>query len=506
VTDPCTISLDAELEARIRGCDQLPTLPAVAARIVEILNEDDFGLQDIAEVVADDAAVAVKLVSRANNVAYRRGESVDHVSQAVMRLGLQPTVMTALSFSLAETLQSCANGGFDYEAHFRRSVLSAALSRCVAQHLKLATTEACFLAALVQDIGMLVLDRTHPELYASLKDPANQHAYAISLEQEQLGVTHAEVGAWLLQEWKFPNEIVSAVLESHDPRYTSAERADERWCVTLSGPMADAMIVDSEMTLVRALSFVNNLLAARKSDLKGIETRLAEAITETEEVIDTRLVPNVHKLLDTSKQLMFDRMLEHAEPEHEKIAQLEERLSSLEEKSNRDPLTGLTNRACFDEQLDKAVAEARDSGAALSLLFIDADHFKQVNDTHGHLAGDEVLKSLAATLRDAVRATDVVARYGGEEFVVILPTLAENDAQGFADRVIERFRSLAIDVGETTLSVTVSIGLATLDPRAGIATSRQLILAADQAMYFAKQSGRDRSAAASTLPAIRMAS
>jgi diguanylate cyclase (GGDEF)-like protein len=167
----------------------------------------------------------------------------------------------------------------------------------------------------------------------------------------------------------------------------------------------------------------------------------------------------------------------------------------IAEGALQDPLTGLYNRRHFEERLGSELASAQRHGRPLSLLLVDVDHFKQVNDDHGHLAGDEALKMLAFVLRGAIRKEDVLARFGGEEFVVLARETALAGARALGERVrkaVERSRcawqgsdlSLTVSIG-----VTVSIGLAEFV--AG-RSERELIEAADRALYLAKQAGRNR--------------
>jgi diguanylate cyclase (GGDEF)-like protein len=149
-----------------------------------------------------------------------------------------------------------------------------------------------------------------------------------------------------------------------------------------------------------------------------------------------------------------------------------------------DGLTGLANRRAFDEALTTEVRRARRTGQALSLILLDADHFKRVNDNHGHHAGDDVLRAIGRALAGG-RATDVPARYGGEEFAVLLPSCAGTEAV----RVAERLRA-AINAETGPLAVTASAGVASLSD--DIADERALLAAADAALYRAKAAGRDR--------------
>jgi len=166
-------------------------------------------------------------------------------------------------------------------------------------------------------------------------------------------------------------------------------------------------------------------------------------------------------------------------------------------QSTRDALTGLFNRRYFVETLSRELSRALREGTALSVALIDVDRFKQVNDTHGHDAGDRVLRELATLLLERSRACDVAARYGGEEFALLLPGAARADAHRIVDRVREAVSRLelehaALDIGTVTLSAGI----------AGIpgdeAAAQALITIADERLYEAKTGGRNRVVSASS--------
>ncbi len=161
--------------------------------------------------------------------------------------------------------------------------------------------------------------------------------------------------------------------------------------------------------------------------------------------------------------------------------------AALERLAHHDTLTGLLNRRGFDERLEALVSSARRRGAPLSLLLLDADHFKQVNDRFGHAAGDVVLQTIGATLRKRLREVDLVARIGGEEFVVVLADTGSLGASHVAATLVDAVRCTPMPgVGH----VTISCGVAEL--RVHAEELDAALLRADGAMYEAKRSGRDR--------------
>ncbi|MET0387235.1 MAG: diguanylate cyclase [Polyangiales bacterium] len=174
-----------------------------------------------------------------------------------------------------------------------------------------------------------------------------------------------------------------------------------------------------------------------------------------------------------------------------RIKQLQDQLIDL---ARIDELTGLWNRAYLDTRLTQEVAQARRNGRALSVLMFDVDHFKRINDEHGHPAGDAVLRTIAVRVQQTLRGGDIACRYGGEEFSVILPGTEETGAAILSDRVRELIAAAPMDVGQAALPVTVSVGFASSpDLLAPLELTPATILkCADAALYRAKRTGRNR--------------
>jgi two-component system cell cycle response regulator len=163
--------------------------------------------------------------------------------------------------------------------------------------------------------------------------------------------------------------------------------------------------------------------------------------------------------------------------------------------ATRDTLSGLYNRRYFNERLIAEVSRARRSGRPLALLMIDLDQFKRINDVHGHVAGDQVLKSVSNHLGKMVRLEDVIARYGGEEFVLLAPGSDHVEAGQLGERLRTAVERLTIHFAGAKLGVTVSVGVASLAELEPHAAGTELISRADARLYDAKRSGRNRVAA-----------
>jgi diguanylate cyclase (GGDEF)-like protein len=162
---------------------------------------------------------------------------------------------------------------------------------------------------------------------------------------------------------------------------------------------------------------------------------------------------------------------------------------TMQERATTDGLTGLTNRRAFQERFEQIHALAERTGQKFSLILTDIDHFKSVNDTYGHAAGDAVLKRVAAVFAGRARKVDVVARYGGEEFVLVLPDTDGEGAEKFANRLREEVAAQSMTSEHGAFKVTISMGVAEFPVDSK--DRQDLLERADQALYWCKEHGRN---------------
>jgi diguanylate cyclase (GGDEF)-like protein len=173
----------------------------------------------------------------------------------------------------------------------------------------------------------------------------------------------------------------------------------------------------------------------------------------------------------------------------EMTASLSARSETLEQAALTDGLTGMQNRRYFDDALREYLHEFRRIGKPIGLMILDLDHFKSVNDTHGHDVGDEVLRAVAGCLRDFTRYHDVAARLGGEEFAVVAPNMDQELLAKLAERIRKAISGLTVVSGNIRLKVTTSVGIAVWD---GKETAEDFFRRADRMLYQAKRLGRNR--------------
>lgn len=188
---------------------------------------------------------------------------------------------------------------------------------------------------------------------------------------------------------------------------------------------------------------------------------------------------------------MVAEMKRTEEEREQLIRELAEAKAYLYHEATHDKLTGLWNRAAILDTLQRELARATRENTSVGLILADVDHFKQINDENGHLAGDAVLQAVAERILASVRAYDAAGRYGGEEFIMVLPGCDKERVMGIAERLRSEFSDRPTRTGAGDFSVTMSFGAVSVNGSAD-PTSESLIRAADEALYHAKRTGRNR--------------
>jgi diguanylate cyclase len=229
---------------------------------------------------------------------------------------------------------------------------------------------------------------------------------------------------------------------------------------------------------------MSNSAHEHRAQLDRASHLLTSSDGETDEAIAELVVDVIGNIVRANHDLQSQ--LETAENRLEKQAkELEAHIS----RSLTDPLTGLPNRREFNERLEERMSVWKRRKEVFSLLMLDVDYFKKLNDEHGHLAGDQMLAAIARAVRGAVRREDVVARYGGEEIAVLLPSTSLKKAKVVAEKVRETVSRTVVPYNDQDISATVSGGLATITAND---TAESIIERADEALYQAKAAGRNR--------------
>jgi diguanylate cyclase (GGDEF)-like protein len=495
------VRVNPEVEAHLRSLVNFPSPPGVATHIIELARDPDIEMGKVAKALSMDSALSTKILRIANSPLYAQRRKSENLRQALVVLGLNATLTLALSFSLVKSLRAGKPNGLSYPLYWRRALLAATAARALGDSMHQSMAEEIFLAGLLQDVGMLALDRALPDLYRGGEELQRDHIALAEREKKRLQVDHAEIGAWLMKAWNLPDRLHNAIAHSHrvELSFTADPGQLFERCVALSGPVADLFLLDAnQRQFAETAQSVERSLGLDKMAFGQILGTVGAMIPETEAIFETDLLGAQHPdlILEQAREVLMLRSL-HALREINTLRAVAEGSNSreldLQEVTRRDSMTGVYNRAYFDQVLAREFDNSTRHNWPLSLAFADLDDFKHINEKFGHQAGDRILQATARILRGNTRETDLIARYGGEEFLVILPATDAGTARSICERIVSAFQTTGHVIGSDRAKVTISIGCATHCTQTPFTSAADFVKAAGQALYTAKLRGRNRS-------------
>jgi two-component system cell cycle response regulator len=472
-------------------------LPTIAMKILELAKKDDSDIAEIAKLITKDAALSSKILRTVNSSFYGRSQKVSTISHAMVILGLQSVKTLVLGFSLVNSLSKPkGKSGFKHVDYWKRSIYAATAARMIAAKRSELQGEECFLAGLLMDIGMLVLDQTLGEQYAALVERATTHEELAPIEDKALQMNHAEVAGLLAEHWKLP-PVLSIPLALHH----NADAADDALrpltrVIHLAGHCAD-VFVDAKpagaIKLVREICKATYEMSEADCDLllDEISRRTAEAAPLFEITIPKE---NYDSILKRASEHLVEITLST----QRQVGALKATASTLQVQNEQlkvqavtDGLTRLANRAAFDRFFNRQFALARHNNATLALVLVDLDRFKVINDTHGHPAGDAVLRSVAKSVAAHAGRGNLACRYGGEELVIVMPGASRAQAATLAENLRKAIADHPVAYHNAAIAVTASVGVALYEPGSPFREPAHLLKAADLSLYAAKGAGRN---------------
>ena len=347
-----------------------------------------------------------------------------------------------------------------------------------------------FLSKPVNDVALFARVRSLTRLKVMMDELRVRHATTGQLELAENGEDDAAEGHILLVEdqdlmagkiteylGEAGHQVSRAVSGAETLEKSSAAEMD-LIIVSLRLAGEDGLRLCSQFRSQDATRHVPILLLIDEGDLQELAKGLDLGVT------DYLIRP-----IDKNELLARARTQIRRRRYHDKLRNMLDKSVSL---AYTDPLTGIYNRRYMDSHLDRKIMEIGETNKPVSVMMLDIDHFKKVNDTYGHGAGDEVLKGVAGRIDGGIRDFDLLARYGGEEFVVIMPSTPADDALMVAERLRKRLERepFAVSESDEPLAVTASIGVATT--RDANETAEALLGRADKALYQAKDAGRNQ--------------
>jgi len=473
-------------------------MPAIALKIIELVQEDEVDVDKIAETISLDPALSSKMLRTVNSSFYGLPKTVGSVHQAVVVLGLNSVKTLALGFSLVNNLTGAGGEGFDHISFWRRSLYSATAAKQLCEKLNIVQAEEVFMSSLLQDVGVLALAQVLEGSYASLmKTTGGDHRLLSKAERMQIGGDHTEIGAALAESWSLPPLLVESI-RLHERPDEAAENLRPLIRTVYAGGLAAALIEhpDDEQRVTEYHRVLQEWFGMQQPAAEDLLRKVFRDASETQRLFDLptgelgvaeQIMAQASKALKRVKDAESCAKPEPAKPKSTQPAEKPKPLSD----SKIDPVTGLPCRRIFDEQLDERFVKVVPK-QPLSVVFVDLDSFAAVNDAVGREKGDEVLKRVAGLLVSESGGKGEVYRYGDDDFTLLCTGLSRADAALLAEKLRAAIEKLKCEVGaQNAVAVTASIGVATYE---GVVFKRpeQLVKAASKGVFAAKDGGRNR--------------
>ena len=489
----------------VKGDIRLPSPPAIAIRILKAVKRDDASYDELTQLILSDPSLTAKTLKVANSSFYGLSQRVDSLKKALSILGLNAMKNIALSFVIASELRGHSEGSFDFDFFWRRSVTAAVAADLVASSIENKNDDA-FVIGLLQDIGIAIMYFCRKDDYLKVLDEKRLSESPVEVvEKEFFGFDHQEVGFEVLKEWGLPENIYMPIRYHHKNTDCPGKYELSRDIVDISDKISSIYHGSHSSDKITA---INNVLGGKYKKSQGDFQNLIDlAATKSIEIlslfeIDSADMKPYSQILQEANEeleklnLSFQHLLiKHKEATHRAEAlasSLKIANENLRSLALRDGLTGLYNHRHFQEQLDTELERALRYKRPFSVLMLDLDHFKKINDSHGHRIGDIVLKKIGALIEKQARKNDIVARYGGEEFAIISPETDLKGAAVLAERIRTSLEKMEIHADSVTVKATISIGVATYLPGKRAASKSDLLDAADSALYESKRNGRNK--------------
>ena len=453
-------------------------------QVLQEVRKDDISIDRLAELIGRDPALSSKLLRTANSAYYGLPRAIGTLSQALIVLGIESVKTLVLGFSLVRSLQDGGVSGQTQMDYWRRSSYAAVAARLLAERLGRPDGEAMFLAGLLQDIGIPVLKQIEPASYDPLLAGSPRWGRQLAgRERDRLGLSHNEAGLMLAEQWRLPPCLQQVIRWHHHPRSADEPSVDACRVVELAGLCAEVFmgLADS-----RCIQRVYKYAAALQLNVDACNELLGRIASSAKEMAD--LIE-----IDLGQQRSYEEILGEAnEALLDLSLQSQVQARRMQAEAETDLLTALANRRKLESKLAAEFQRACQFVRPLSVIFLDVDLFKNVNDTHGHAVGDQVLAHLGRLLASFARPMDTIGRYGGEEFVFVLPEMTLAAAAELAERIRAAVENAPLALAAGPLVTTVSAGVAGFNGRPGVYQREGLLVqAADRACYAAKSAGRN---------------
>ncbi|MFO7831349.1 MAG: GGDEF domain-containing protein [Desulfuromonadaceae bacterium] len=481
----------------------LPTPPSVATLILEELGREDVDFDRLSRIITADSALTARILKVANSPLFSPAGNIDCIHVALTRLGTTQVTNIALSFILVHAFNKRrVDSAFDFNFFWRHALTSAVAANLL--HKELFNENGnTFITGLLHDVGILIAGSQMPEYCEMFDNSAPPLVELRKKEQQAFGFSHCQLGAEVLKKWQIPESITQPILFHHNPEEAPPEYRDAAFVIQVADLIADMFHGRPSSDKFGVLE---KLLKQKSIDQATIDRLVQEIFTNSLKTLAFFEIPpdkikSPAQLLQEANTILgqlnlnTDVELQDMKRERDTLVNNSKQLyrvnSELSRLAFEDSLTGLHNMRYFNDYFQREIQRSLRYKTCFSLILLDLDNFKEVNDTYGHPAGDRVLQYIAELIYGTLRQVDLAARYGGEEFAVFLPETNRNEAMIIAERLRHQIEVHKTPWQKHKIRVTASIGVTHFCPETEEANQDEIIARADRAMYVAKESGKN---------------
>jgi diguanylate cyclase (GGDEF)-like protein len=501
---------ESRVKSRIDTLAYLPTTAAVAMKFIELGKEAEASPADYVKVISSDVSLSTKLLALANSSWFGVRNRVTKIQVAVNLLGLGTVRTLAISYCLTGLHNELKLTAEESRIFWTGSLCKAVAAKQLAARIDPKAAEEAFAAGLFQDFALPIMYSVAREKFLSLiRDPTLDIQTRLQKERELFRFDHAELARNVALKLELPEMFVDAVAFHHNLPSLREFTASAAMAQAVYGAALFPHVL--EVWNAKDAQELKSHLASQASPIDSTEfmesvqkefdqlyryfeqgappeVRLVEALSlACREAADsaTRLVGTVHELLNAAAaagQQVHSLLKEH---------------DSLHEAAVRDALTGAMNRDAFTTAAAAALADAANSKTGAAIAFVDLDHFKSVNDTQGHGAGDAALRHVAACIQQHLKRGDLLGRFGGDEFVILFRECTDVAVAQAVSKILQSIAGPAVPaatgLGQApSPHVTASLGVVYVPPHTPPQSLDALITAADALMYQAKRAGGNK--------------
>lgn len=479
--------MNNETLEKVLKCPTLPSLPAVALKVIDLTSNPAVKMEELARTIQNDQGLAAKILRTVNSSFYGLRKPCSTIHAAIVMLGLGPVKTLALGFSLVSAIGNKNSDGFDYSAYWRRGLYTAVGAKCIAEAAHIKQMDEAFLGGLLQDVGVMAMYRALGNEYLGvMASTGGDHRRLVQAELSALEIQHADIGAMLAERWKLPRDLVLPVKYHERPTAAPMECAELIRCVGVGNIIHDVLTDEDPTPSMRKLydkaAYWFNLTP---NEIDAAVKRAAAGAKELASLF----------ALDTGASADAEAILAMASEQSATVtaeaAGIEKGIEAIVVSSgDTDPMTGLIGRIGFEKGVKESYAKLEDD-AGMALVYIVLDRWRAVQQKCGVEACDDYIADVAMMLRKhfaPVKA--MVCRPSPDVFAVVMPRASSELAIAIAEKLREDVSAAPGPASSPSAegeSMSVSVGVASTTRECS--TPEQLVKAAVSALQGARATG-----------------